>query len=66
VHFTASIVKMGFTKKAFLAAVCIASTAAYDIVVQSTGGNVTGKFGHPYGYGFLHEVNSQLIAKITR
>ncbi|KAH8731718.1 glycoside hydrolase superfamily [Phaeosphaeriaceae sp. PMI808] len=37
------------------AASCITSALAVDIVVQSTGGNVTGKFGHPFGYGFLHE-----------
>lgn len=34
----------------------VASTTAVDIIVQSSGGNLTGKFGHPYGYGFLHEV----------
>ncbi|KAF2225623.1 glycoside hydrolase superfamily [Elsinoe ampelina] len=34
---------------------CAASVAAIDIAVQGTGGNLTGKFGHPYGYGFLHE-----------
>ncbi|TKX26165.1 alpha-L-arabinofuranosidase C-terminal domain-containing protein 1 [Elsinoe australis] len=33
----------------------VASTTAVDIIVQSSGGNLTGKFGHPYGYGFLHE-----------
>jgi hypothetical protein len=52
---------MGFSKQAFLAAVCIASTAtaAFDIVVQSSGGNATDKFGHPFGYGFLHEVSQK-------
>ncbi|KAF4553728.1 Alpha-L-arabinofuranosidase C-terminal domain-containing protein 2 [Elsinoe fawcettii] len=34
---------------------CAASVAAVDIAVQGSGGNLTGKFGHPYGYGFLHE-----------
>ncbi|KAL5117363.1 hypothetical protein ACEQ8H_004679 [Pleosporales sp. CAS-2024a] len=38
-----------------VAASCVASALAVDIVVQASGGNVTGKFGHPYGYGFLHE-----------
>jgi alpha-N-arabinofuranosidase len=47
---------MGLFAKAFLAATAVASVGAVDIVVQSNGGNVTGKFGHPYGYGFLHEV----------
>jgi hypothetical protein len=42
--------------RALVAASCVASALAVDIVVQSSGGNVTGKFGHPYGYGFLHEV----------
>jgi alpha-N-arabinofuranosidase len=42
--------------RALVAASCVASALAVDIVVQSTGGNVTGKFGIPYGYGFLHEV----------
>ncbi|KAH7353128.1 alpha-N-arabinofuranosidase A precursor [Pyrenochaeta sp. MPI-SDFR-AT-0127] len=42
-------------KNALVAATCAASAAAVDIIVQSSGGNVTGKFGHPYGYGFLHE-----------
>ncbi|KAK5684519.1 hypothetical protein LTS10_004389 [Elasticomyces elasticus] len=42
-------------KVAAIAAACAASVAAVDISVSSLGGNVTGKFGHPYGYGFLHE-----------
>ncbi|PNS19784.1 hypothetical protein CAC42_7751 [Sphaceloma murrayae] len=33
----------------------LTAATAVSISVQSTGGNVTGKFGHPYGYGFLHE-----------
>jgi alpha-N-arabinofuranosidase len=45
-------------RQVFAAATCIASTVAVDIIVKSSGGNVTGKFGHPYGYGFLHEVSS--------
>jgi alpha-N-arabinofuranosidase len=52
----ASIDTMTFLVRALAAASCIASAVAVDIVVQSSGGNVTGKFGHPYGYGFLHEV----------
>lgn len=43
-------------QRVFVVATCIASTVAIDIVVKSSGGNVTGKYGHPYGYGFLHEV----------
>lgn len=39
------------------AAVVVAQVAAVDIVVKATGGNETGKFGHPFGYGFLHEVS---------
>ncbi|OAL46954.1 glycoside hydrolase, partial [Pyrenochaeta sp. DS3sAY3a] len=46
---------MGFFSRAIVAATCISSTIAVDIIVQSSGGNLTGKFGHPYGYGFLHE-----------
>ncbi|PSN70732.1 glycoside hydrolase [Corynespora cassiicola Philippines] len=42
-------------KQAFAAATYIAGAAAFDIIVKSSGGNLTGKFGHPYGYGFLHE-----------
>ncbi|KAL6704410.1 hypothetical protein ACN47E_008262 [Coniothyrium glycines] len=42
-------------RAAVVAASCAASALAVDIAVQSTGGNQTGKFGHPYGYGFLHE-----------
>ncbi|EUC46192.1 glycoside hydrolase family 51 protein [Bipolaris oryzae ATCC 44560] len=42
--------------KGFVAAAACATTAlAADIVVHSSGGNQTGKHGHPYGYGFLHE-----------
>jgi alpha-N-arabinofuranosidase len=47
---------MGVFKKAFVAATYATSALAADIIVQSSGGNVTGKFGHKYGYGFLHEV----------
>ncbi|CAO2647333.1 Nn.00g082550.m01.CDS01 [Neocucurbitaria sp. VM-36] len=42
-------------KQALVAATCATSALAVDIIVQSSGGNVTGKFGHPFGYGFLHE-----------
>ncbi|XP_014556692.1 glycoside hydrolase family 51 protein [Bipolaris victoriae FI3] len=41
--------------KAFVAAACATTALAADIVVHSSGGNQTGKHGHPYGYGFLHE-----------
>lgn len=50
-------------KQALVAAACIASCTAVDIRVASSGGNLTGKFGHPYGYGFLHEV-SMLRARV--
>jgi hypothetical protein len=40
------------------AAACAAQALAVDIVVKSSGGNETGKFGHPFGYGFLHEVRT--------
>jgi alpha-N-arabinofuranosidase len=43
--------------KGIAAAVCATSALAADIIVQNSGGNQTGKFGHSYGYGFLHEVN---------
>lgn len=49
---------MGLFAKAFLAATAVASVGAVDVVVQSSGGNQTGKFGHQYGYGFLHEVDA--------
>ena len=49
---------MGLFAKALLAAAAVASVGAVDISVQSTGGNQTGKFGHSYGYGFLHEVDT--------
>lgn len=52
---------MTFLSKALLAATCLTSALAVDVVVQSSGGNVTGKFGHPYGYGFLHEVGNSYI-----
>ena len=58
---------MGLFAKALLAAAAVASVGAVDISVQSTGGNQTGKFGHSYGYGFLHEggaVGSSSIAVI--
>lgn len=42
--------------KGFVAAACATTALAADIVVHSSGGNQTGKHGHPYGYGFLHEV----------
>lgn len=48
---------MGLFAKAFLAAAAVASVGAIDISVKSNGGNQTGKFGHSYGYGFLHEVS---------
>lgn len=53
---------------AFAAAACAAQVFAVDIVVKSSGGNETGKFGHPFGYGFLHEVISsceQLVLRYT-
>lgn len=50
-----SLITMGVFSRAIVAATCISSTIAIDIIVQSSGGNLTGKFGHPYGYGFLHE-----------
>jgi alpha-N-arabinofuranosidase len=43
--------------RAFVAASCVASALAVDIVVQNSGGNLTGQFGFKYGYGFLHEVS---------
>jgi len=49
-------IKMVFLK-GIAAAACAASALAVDILVHESGGNVTGKFGHPFGYGFLHEVN---------
>ena len=55
-----SVVKMVSLKRALVAATCVSSAFAVDIIVQSSGGNVTGNFGHPYGYGFLHEVNPQI------
>jgi hypothetical protein len=58
--------KMVFVKHGALAtlaaATCISCAVAVDIVVQASGGNVTGKFGHPYGYGFLHEVSPSSMA----
>jgi alpha-N-arabinofuranosidase len=48
---------MGLFAKAILAAAAVASVSAIDISVKSDGGNQTGKFGHSYGYGFLHEVS---------
>ena len=53
--------KMVFLKQALAAATCITSAVAVDVLVQSSGGNVTGKFGHPYGYGFLHEVSPSSV-----
>jgi len=53
---------MGLFAKVFLAATAVASVGAVDIAVQSTGGNLTGKYGHQYGYGFLHEVNMHATA----
>ncbi|KAF1959288.1 glycoside hydrolase, partial [Byssothecium circinans] len=46
---------MGLFRQAFAVAICIANTVAIDVAVKSSGGNVTGKFGHPFAYGFLHE-----------
>lgn len=51
--------------KALVAASYLASALAVDVVVQSSGGNVTGKFGHPYGYGFLHEVRRHDAVSLT-
>jgi hypothetical protein len=48
--------------KAFVAAAAVASVGAIDISVKSDGGNQTGKFGHSYGYGFLHEVSLDGLA----
>ena len=48
---------MVFLGKALAAASCVSSALGLDIIVKSAGGNVTGKFDHPYGYGFLHEVS---------
>ncbi|KAJ4298197.1 hypothetical protein N0V90_006096 [Kalmusia sp. IMI 367209] len=42
-------------RHALAATLCAAQALAVDIVVKSSGGNETGKFGHPFGYGFLHE-----------
>ncbi|KAF2448271.1 glycoside hydrolase family 51 protein [Karstenula rhodostoma CBS 690.94] len=42
-------------RHALAAAACAAQALAVDIIVKSSGGNETGKFGHPFGYGFLHE-----------
>jgi alpha-N-arabinofuranosidase len=55
---------MTFLVRALAAASCIASVVAVDVVVQSSGGNVTGKFGHPYGYGFLHEVGFEIHLQV--
>ena len=53
----ASIDKMTIFGRALVAASCIASALSVDVVVQSSGGNSTrDKYGHVYGYGFLHEV----------
>ncbi|CAI6341645.1 unnamed protein product [Periconia digitata] len=38
-----------------VAASCLTSALAVDVLVKSSGGNETGKFGHSFGYGFLHE-----------
>jgi len=46
---------MGFVNKAVLAASCIATAAAVNVKVRSSGGNSTKHFGINYGYGFLHE-----------
>ena len=50
-------------KQAFAAAALAAQAVAVDIIVKSSGGNETGKFGHPFGYGFLHEVRLQLCCQ---
>lgn len=57
--------KMVFLK-GIAAAACAASALAVDILVHESGGNVTGKFGHPFGYGFLHEVNLGALHQKTR
>jgi len=41
--------------KGIAAAAYATSALAADIIVQNSGGNQTGAFGHSYGYGFLHE-----------
>lgn len=51
---------MGLLKKVIVAATCASSALAVNVIVRSAGGNATGKFGHPYGYGFLHEVGVPL------
>lgn len=51
-----------FLRKAFVATTCISAGFAVDVSVQNSGGNATGKFGHPYGYGFLHEVDIVILA----
>jgi len=61
----ASIDKMAFLTRALVAASCIASALAVDIVVQGSGGNLTGKFGRPYGYGFLHEVSELITINLS-
>ena len=43
---------------AFAAAALAAQAVAVDVIVKASGGNETGKFGHPFGYGFLHEVST--------
>lgn len=45
-------------KQSLVALGYIVSVTAVDIVVSSAGGNVTGSQGHPFGYGFLHEVRT--------
>jgi alpha-L-arabinofuranosidase len=55
---------MVLIRQAVVAAACIASAVAVDVIVQSSGGNVTGKFGHPYGYGFLHEVRVRIFGNL--
>jgi hypothetical protein len=51
-------VKMVVFRYVFAAAACAAQVLGVDIIVKSAGGNETGKFGHPFGYGFLHEVRT--------
>ncbi|KAL1605238.1 hypothetical protein SLS60_004782 [Paraconiothyrium brasiliense] len=46
---------MVILRHALAVAACAAQAVAVDVFVKSSGGNETGKFGHPFGYGFLHE-----------
>lgn len=47
-------------KQALVAFGYVSSSLAVDVIVSSAGGNVTGAKGHPFGYGFLHEVRGSI------